>query len=295
MYGLKIVGDSGNIILGSENPVLIRKYRGRLKVTRPGDPMFQGYWDRREGDSIEAYYGYCTVTYPAPITDPHPPFVFGTPSSGSVGAFGLFAHIGAPGAWTGFHVLYIPVMTYVNGKRPPIGMDTGWDYHVCKFGDAPSTERWGMRTWNSEGKLTFDSSWDLVPFRNLLTGWVKVSGGKYGGSSPRANHYWGNYSYNKDKDCDVAYEVYGHPWSVENGTLGIMLSGLSTLRCTADVGYNAAGDYDFTTAPMVGFLGADRKTINASVCFGHIQHASTVYPAMNSFALMTADFAHSAA
>lgn len=291
MFGINILGEANNIILGDENPVLIRKFRGRLKVTVAGAPI---YWKIYNGASpTEAHYGYCQVTYPEVITDPHPPFVFATPSSAAKGAMGLFAHTGAPGAWTGFSVLYIPVMTYQNGKRPAVGTDTGWDYHVCKFGDAPSNERWGMRVWNSVGKLTFDSSWDVVPFRSLLTGWTKISGGKYGGGNINANHYWGNSVYNGYKDSDVAYEVYSHPWGVENGTLGVMISSLSALRCTADVGYS--DDYQFTTAPMVGFLGADRKTINASVCFGHLQHASTVYPAMNSFALMTADFAHSTA
>lgn len=293
MFGLKILGEADNVILGSENPVLIRKQRGRLRVTHPGDQIYWGYY--RGHAYADAHYGYCKVTYDAPIADQFPPFVFATPSSGSKGAFGLFTHDGVPGAWTGFHVLYIPVMTYQNGKRPAVGEDTGWDYHVCKFGDSPSSERWGLRTWNSKGQLTFDSSWDLVPFRRLLTGWTKTGGGKYGGNNPRSNHYWGNYNYNDDKGCDVAWELYSHPWGVENGTLGVMISALSALRCTADVGYKAAGNFDFSTAPMVGFTGLDRSTINASVMFGTIQHASTVYPAMNSFALMTADFAHSTA
>jgi len=150
-----------------------------------------------------------------------------------------------------------------------------------------------MRVWNEQGRLTFDSSWDVVPFRSLLTGWSYVGGGKYGGNDPNNNHYWGNGTFSTRKACDTAYEIYQHYWGESDGTRGVMISGMSSLRCIADVGYEQA--LVFSTAPLIGFLGSGRSYIHASVMFGVLQHASTVFPAMNSFSLMTADMAHSIA
>lgn len=285
MYGMEIHGAAGNLILDNEHLLLCQRGRGKIKVTQRAPNI---WWDVYNGASpVAAHYVFCTVRYPGIINETEPPFVFAIPTDNAVGGFGMFTHTGTPGAWTGFTVVYIPKLAYQGGYAPAVGTDTGWEFAVCAYGAPPSEEDYGLRMWDANQRVIYDSTWDIVPFRNLLTGWSFHFNGKYGGNNLNNNRYWGCDNFSDQVACDTAYEVYKHPWGAANGSLGVLISSLAAFRGQADVG---SWTETFYSAPMVGFLDKTRTNIHASVMFGVIQHTGTVYPMLNSFALMTADF-----
>ncbi|WXL27767.1 hypothetical protein WG219_10070 [Ectopseudomonas mendocina] len=277
-YGFFARGEAGNLIIGPDHPVLARYFGGDIKVTHlPATP----YSDQGIAS--------CLISYGRAFTTLHPPMVFGVPNLYyKGGAVGRFSHIGRPGAWTGFRVIFITSIRYTHDTfnyiyAAQIGQHTGWSYRVCGFEAPQSGDEYGMRVWDGKGKLVFDSGWPITPFRGLLKNWQQAEGGYY---TPGA--YWGSSFWNSTSIDDAdRYGLYRHAWGARDGDMGILLSQLCTMVVMADTGDK---NTQIKTIPMIGFEGVDRANISCSLAYGTIQHAGTAGPALNNFGLLTADF-----
>lgn len=277
-FGFFSRGNAGNLILGDDNPVLVQLLSGDLRVTR------------RFGNAYNAQgAGSCAVTYPEPITTFDPPMVFGVPNpTFAGGGIGRFSHIGRPGYWTGFRVVFTNYLDYRAQQFDPnnalkIGQQTGWSYRVCTFRAPPSQDRFGLRLFDAEGQLVFDSGWPIVPFRGLLKSWAAAGGGYY---DPIP--YWGDSFYNSTPIDDAdRYGTYRHAWGVQDGEMGVLISSLCTMVVLADTG---SKNTRIKTIPMIGFTSQERYYLTCTLTYGTIQHAGTAGPALSSFGLLTADF-----
>ncbi|GAD62016.1 hypothetical protein [Aquipseudomonas alcaligenes] len=295
-FGFFARGNGGHLIIDENNPVLRVVHSGDIKVSQVSNQA----------------YSACTVTYPSAITTPNPPMVFGVPThqAGDVG-LGLFCHLGAPGRWTGFRVIFAQRMEYRMwgfgegasnfsahiGRQVRIGAFTGWRYHACVCHPAaPIQSGYGLRVFNADGLVIFDSNWPIAPFRRLLTGWYET--GWPGSSYPRVGgqeidrYQWGfNFSTgartDPNVDVDPVTEYYAHPWGARDGDLGIMISSVCAMSQWVDF-----GDFlEVRAVPFFGFRGDDRSLLRCMVEFGYPQHKSaTAGQALNGYGLLTADF-----
>lgn len=286
-YGFFARGKQGNLVIDDTNPVLSQLQGGDIRVTHRVPETYGGYYSR-------PHWAVCNVVYSQPIRTQAPPFVFAVPSAAGNpgGGVGMFCHVGGPGLWTGFRVVFIASLRFnYLGDGGAIdnylyaGVHTGWEYRVCGF-DAPrSNDEWGMRIWAADGRLVFDSGWKLTPFRQLLTGWTLESVLK----NPAMACYMGDSIANPQKDLDAIAHIYRHPWGARDGELGILLSALNMMQVDADLGWS--GDRGkLTVAPFVGFHTSDRAYLRLGISLGVLQHSGTNAPALNGWGLMTADF-----
>nr|WP_298166497.1 hypothetical protein [uncultured Pseudomonas sp.] len=277
-YGFFARGNAGNLIIGPDHPVLAQYFGGDIKVTHLPANKYNA-----QGTAS------CLVSYGRTFTTQHPPMVFAVPNlKFEGGAIGRFSHIGVPGAWTGFRVIFITSIRYTHGEfdyryAASIGQSTGWSYRVCGFEAPESDDEWGMRVWDAKGKLIFDSGWAITPFRGLLKDWQQAGGGYY-----QTVPYWGESFWNSTQIDDAnRYGLYRHAWGARDGEMGILLSQLCTMVVMADTGDK---NTRIKTIPMIGFENMERTHISCSLAYGTIQHAGTAGPALNNFGLLTADF-----
>lgn len=275
-FGFIAAGEHGNMIIGDDNPVLRRVYSGDIRTTQVQGSNFYG--------AYPAMYAFCVITYPAPIRTYAPPLVFGAPNgSVSGGGIAAFMPLGGPGSWTGFRVVF---------KAPgaprvlKVGELTGWSYHACTHESEISVGKgFGLRLFNSESRVIFDSNWPVVPFRGLLSNWALVSTSSRAYGEYQAD--WGNLNYNQAVDVDFVRQFYAHPWGAEDGQMGILISSLSGWEIIGDAG----GRNDVTTIipPTIFFRGSDRTKIYCLVDAGIWQHPTIDKQAMNRFSLLTGD------
>lgn len=277
-FGFFARGEAGNLILGPDHPVMAHYFGGDIRVTR-----LVGNAYNAQGTSA------CTVIYPRAITTALPPMVFGVPNPYfSGGGIGRFSHVGVPGNWTGFRVVFIDSLFYRKsefdyGHTAKVGQHTGWSYRVCGFDAPPSNDRFGLRLWADDGKLVFDSGWPIVPFRGLLKNWQAAGGGYY-----FTTPYWGNSFWNSTEIDDAdRYGIYRHAWGATDGQMGVLISQLCTMVVLADTGKR---NTRIKTIPMIGFESLSRTHLTCTLAYGTIQHAGTAGPALSNFGLLTADF-----
>lgn len=279
-FGLQVTGDQQQLIIGDDYPVLTRKLGGRIRVTNP----IRGY-------------GICRVYYVASITTELPPLIFVTPTSTCDGkGLGLFSHIGGPGNWQGFSVAAVRSIEGASGNISA-GFDTGWNYHVCVFGDPGvplrSDDTYGLELYSTTIK-TFDSRWDIVFFKELLRNWAHHSFTRsysYVGRTQISNNgsYWGNAHFSEKKAYDLVLAKATHPWGAVDGDKGFMLSSLGAVPIRADVGYSE-GHHTQDTVVMVGFPSSSRTYLMATAFYGGAQHPSANITALNRLNILTGDF-----
>ena len=289
-YGFFATGSAGNLILGDENKVLTLKYSKDMRVTRrhswvenalePGTEY--GYYDAL----VEPRgYGFVEEIYPEPITTDEPPYIFATPNGQyNGGGIGAFVHKGGPGNWIGFELIFAYDLYYtkIMNKASIVGHPTGWTYHICQYGAEPSKDVYGMRLWNSKGELTFDSGWNIVPFRELLRNWVPES------NNPTRYynilHYWGRR--HSSGDSDYVYQVGYHPWGYENHMRGVLISSLQAHDFIGDTGKYTVQ----RCIPIIGFKGRDRSRIFCSIAYGVLQHPYAAVSVMSKYQILSGDF-----
>ncbi len=279
-YGFFAKGNAANLIIDDQNPVLAQLYRGDIYVNEP-------YADRTPWYGGRYILGSCLVSYPSPITTAEPPLVFAVPRAAaySGGSIGFFAHLGGPGGWTGFRVLYVRMPFHPDYTYAP-GTFSGWEYRACTFKLPPSNAAYGMRVWDANERLVFDSGWPIVPLRELLRDWRLDSAVKTG--IYEYNAYYGNFDRNVNRQCDGTYQIYSHAWGAADGDKGVLISQLRAMTYYGDDGFS---DYaEKVTAPVVGFLSGDRSRISCGLYLGILQHAGASIAPLNNFGLMTADF-----
>lgn len=279
-YGLFVKGNAENLIIDDQNPVLAQLHRGDIFVNEPVADRTPWYGGRY-------ILGSCLVTYPSPVRSTEPPLVFGVPRSAAYSgcSIGFFAHLGGAGNWTGFRVMFVR-MPFSPGNTYAPGMFSGWEYRVCAFYLPPSGSRYGMRVWDKDERLVFDSGWPIVPLRELLHNWRVDSAVKTG--IYEYNAFYGAFDRNVNKQCDGTYQIYSHAWGAKDGDKGILISQLKAMTYYGDDGFS---DYaEKVTIPVVGFLSGDRSRISLGLHLGILQHAGASVAPLNNFGLMTADF-----
>lgn len=290
-YGFYAKGSAGNLIIGDENKVLVLKYSKDMQVTRAH--AWTG--TKKSGNSKIGYhtvkiksvpcgYGFVEETYPFPITTEEPPYIFGTPNGKyNGGGLGGFVHLGTPGNWTGFQMIFAYDLYYMKimSRKAIVGQETGWTYHICMFGDLPSKDTHGLRLWNSKGELTFDSGWRIVPFRGILSNWVPSTGAiRY----YNIGHYWGRRASSGDED--YYFQAANHAWGYQNHERGVLLSSMQTHDFIGDTGDSAV----LRCFPIIGFLGRDRSVITCSIAYGVLQHPAAQVGVMSKYQILSADF-----
>lgn len=287
-------GSNDHLVIDDQNPVLCQVYSGRIVVnTLPPRSFFAEYTDEYGnvyGQPRTPAYGYCEVTYPAPIHTAMPPMVFAVPSGAGSQGLGLFCHRGGAGRWTGFSVLVTRDIFLGNSTPMLRGFDSGWQYRVCTFGDPGRTRdgaksEMGLRILGENGVPIFDSNWPFVPFRGLLSGWTFSD-------MTRSYGVWAHWGFRVQTnlfDEDFALVKGYHGWGVADGAMGFLLSGLGLTPVRQDF-----GTYDITPAAVVlmGFAGGNRSNIWAVAVAGMSQHPAGDISIMREWNLLTADFTH---
>ena len=294
-YGFYAKGSAGNLIIGDENPVLVLKHSASMVVTRRHDRLTTANAGRTiKGDSrlspiwsrvTPCGYGFVEVNYPQPVITEEPPYIFATPNGEyNGGGIGGFVHKGGPGNWTGFELIFAYDLYYskVMLKEAIVGQPTGWTYHLCTYGAEPSTDKYGLRLWDSNSRLVFDSGWRIVPFRNLLTNWTPES--NYPTRWYNIKQYWGS-RYSRGA-TDYVYQVGYHPWGYENHMRGVLISSLQAHDFIGDI-----GDYAVLRCiPIIGFKGRDRSRIFCSIAYGTLQHPYAAVSVMSKYQILSGDF-----
>lgn len=286
-YGFFAKGSAGNLIIGDDNKVLVLRYSKALVVTRRHTWVTS--WEeegvRYTGLVEPRGYGFVEETYPSPITTEEPPYIFGTPNgSYNGGGIGGFVHIGVPGNWIGFQMVFAYDLYYtaIMNKAAIVGQPTGWTYHICTYGAEPSKDVYGLRLWSSSNELVFDSGWPIVPFRGLLQNWEPESKGPV--RYYNIGHYWGD-RFSKG-DTDFVYQVGLHNWGYENHQQGVLLSSVQAHDFIGDVGKNEV----LRCLPIIGFKGRDRTKMVCSIAYGRLQHPSASVSVMSKYQILSADF-----
>lgn len=144
-YGLEFTNDSNVVTVDSEFT--------RLVVLAKGSYV----------PNLESGLGSIT-TFPRAITSQEPPLVFIRPSAtNGIAGLCLMRVVGSPGAWTGFYVRAYDVNTHQpNGS-----------YFACGFSATPLAE-FGMRLWDGNSKLLFDSGTPYARFTRAFQNWSYV-------------------------------------------------------------------------------------------------------------------------
>ena len=289
-YGFFAKGTAGNLIIDDENKVLVLKHSNSMKVARRHSWIQQVRTVGREATYENAVinpcgYGFVQEMYPVPVTTAEPPYIFATPNGEyNGGGIGSFVHLGGPGNWIGFEMIFAYDLYYTNvmAKTAIVGHPTGWTYHLCTYGAEASKDKFGLRLWNSKSELVFDSGWNIVPFRELLHNWVPES------TAPTRYYnllnYWGRRKC--DGNSDYVYQVGIHPWGYENHTRGVLISSLQAHDFIGDTG-------DLTVQrciPIIGFKGRDRSHIFCSIAYGNLQHPYAAVSVMSKYQILSGDF-----
>jgi hypothetical protein len=109
--------------------------------------------------------GLGSVTnFPRTITSQEPPLVFVRPSATSgIAGLCLMKVLGKPGAWTGFYVRAYNVNT----------LQPNGSYFACGFAAAALAD-FGMRLWDGDARLLFDSGTPYAIFTRSFQNWTYV-------------------------------------------------------------------------------------------------------------------------
>ncbi|WP_273823004.1 hypothetical protein [Pseudomonas asplenii] len=198
-YGLSVVNDSGAVSIDSEFSRLCVFHRGRYVVSG----------------------GAGSVGFSAPIPSQEPPLVFLKPdnNSGSVAVGCIIS--GAPGAWTGVTIT---------------GTNSSGSLFVATFKASPVSD-YGMRLWESGGKLIFDSGNSAAVFTRVLQNWT------YTHSTVDAQGYYTNYYY-------VPLDLSSGDYLMINNARMWMMAANNTSRVTGMFFDFASGVLRFTTTAI---------------------------------------------
>lgn len=284
MFGFCARGEDGHLILGDDNPVLCQKYRGSLVVNQAATPA---PGDHRPPAGYG--FGHCEITYPKPVSTQVPPMVFAVPTARSDGrGLGIFQHRGSPGNWTGFSTVITNHLLADKWSASYIGLDSGWEYRVCVFGD-PGIKRsgpsnFGLALYDEDGNPTFHSNWPFVPFRGLLSSWRLNSF-----TRDAYTGIWQNTEYTSGVDTDNVVAKGTHSWGAKDGTLGFLLSSVGFVPVRADV-----GSFHHTQSCVVtlGFPDSRRDQLWSVTYYGIAQHPSANMSEINNWRILTADFTY---
>lgn len=145
-YGVEFRNNTDVVTLDSEYSRLVVLSKGRFIPTQ------------------ESGLG-STTNFDRVITTQEPPLVFVRPDTvGMVAGLCLMQVLGTPGNWTGFYV-----RAYSNTTAQPRG-----DYFAAAFESSPLAS-YGIRIFNSTGKVIFDSGTPAAVFTKSYQAWNYVT------------------------------------------------------------------------------------------------------------------------
>lgn len=168
-YGFKAFNDSGAVTIDADFVTMAVARRGAFG---PYLDRCRQYPDNRHGVRAQ-------VTYSAAITSNSPPVVAFLPRGIVNGHWHAFQHTGGPGWWTGFEVSYSEfypgqVVSNYYTFQPPSSLPL-WDYAAADTESCPpSNETYGMRIWDENGRLTFDSGTPVIKLLGVVGGWSGI-------------------------------------------------------------------------------------------------------------------------
>lgn len=138
-FGLSVRNDSSYIQIDSETPRLCALYSGSYAASGSSN---------------------VTVNFPAPITTSEPPCIFirNSPSQPDVLYMGMYV-LGSAGNWTGFRIEAANVTWRPAGK-----------WFVAVFASMSSAS-WGLRMWDANGAVIYDSGATPVIFTKASNSW----------------------------------------------------------------------------------------------------------------------------
>lgn len=119
-----------------------------------------------------------TITFPAPVRTPEPPCVFirNSPSQPQVLYNGMTV-LGGPGAWTGFRL----------DATGNIGFRPAGKWFAAVFASR-SASAWGLRMWDGEGVIIYDSGAAPVLFTKATNAWAFEGWGNW--TDIGSAYYW---------------------------------------------------------------------------------------------------------
>lgn len=246
-YGFEAIGDRGTVLINNNESVM--QVYERVRMISP---------TTLDNSDRLSYGRPMTFYFSRTYTSQYPPMVFLIPLPASKYMFKNYQPIGQPGAWTGFRIVWQdPALpsSYPGYK----GIDMGWDYCVAgpddgSFGDG----RWGMRLWDGNGNLIFDSNKRLFMFSGMLRDWTFSHITTFKGY-PAAGAY--------DNKGYMYY--YKQPFT-KDGMNGFLANALTSYSVATGASYYGA-DYLF------GFLDNDNSNVYLR------QSAGTYYGPMNYY------------
>lgn len=182
-YGFTAKNDSGVVVIDDEFVALAPARRGVISAANAAGGY--SYTNGRLYYRDWAFGGYYQIVYTSPITSVAAPIVALCPRQLAGGCFHSFYHTGGAGNWTGFVVAWHHAMP---GDPAAWGAYYGdaqyirdWEYIAADPDRCPmSTDRYGMRVWNSGGELVFDSGTPVLRVIQVLDQWTAVASARSG-------------------------------------------------------------------------------------------------------------------
>lgn len=184
-YGLQFKNNSDVVTLDSEYARLMVISSGRFSPTEESGLGATTYFDR-------------------PVTSQEPPLVFVRPDTvNRVAGLCLMRLIGGPGNWTGFYVRAYNVNTAQPNGR----------YFVAAFG-AQAAAQFGMRLWNGESTMLFDSGTPNASFTRAFQTW---SYERYETTSQGLTRVFYSVPFNFPEDEYLLINSFGMPMNSGSG------------------------------------------------------------------------------
>jgi|TARA_R100001143_G_scaffold16407_3_gene18578 hypothetical protein len=167
-YGFKLVSDRGSVIVDDQHITLSVIAQGRMSYANGlffnSNGGYYVYNDHLYGMLIAASFAQV-------ITSIEPPLVVMIPD-GPEGAVHSYQPVGSPGAWTGFEIAFRHTFNLPSGGRYGSIPYINWAYAVVRMDLVPtSADRWGLRVFNEQGAVTFDSGSRALRLLQHFKGW----------------------------------------------------------------------------------------------------------------------------
>lgn len=148
-YGLSAINSTGNVVISSDNKVLVFSERGQFRIQ-------SRYTDRP---------GYGAANFAMPILTQEPPQIFLRIIVPSHPSLSLYTTIlGGPGKWTGFKV----TSGTMGGKYLQNHL---MEFVSCKYADQRSSSVYGMEIYDENANVDFSSSDRVVRYSRFTKSW----------------------------------------------------------------------------------------------------------------------------
>lgn len=237
LFGFSYNNDAGKVTIDSDHINMAVFQRGQFGGYLAACQQFP---DNRHGVRVQ-------IRYPTPVTTNVAPIVAFIPRRNCNGHWHAFQHTGGAGNWTGFDVSFAeqyPGQTVSNYYtfQAPTSLPY-WDWVVASSeGNRYSNEYFGLRIWDENGQLAFDSGTPVMKILKVVSVWSGI----------------GNYP---------QWRSYVAPWGfTANGEYGFIASNLPMQAANTSYAPSISARFGFTAAGLAASQimctvgGADRDS-----------------------------------